>query len=81
MLDLLILFSIDFNLFFPKEYDNDKITLIVASIANLKNLKYHTSLKNTLVLSIICSKCVNEDEKILIEEESIKILKILGLSV
>ena len=31
------------------------------------------------VFSIICSKCKNEDEKILKEEESIKILKILGL--
>ena len=34
-------------------------------------------LEKTLVLSIICSKCKNEDEK-LFKEESIKILKILG---
>ena len=33
----------------------------------------------TLVLSIICSKCKNEDEKIVKEEESIEILKFLGL--
>ena len=44
----------------------------------MKNLKYHTSRKK-LVLSIICSKCKNEDEKLLKEEESIEILKILGL--
>ena len=33
----------------------------------------------TLVLSIIYSKCKNEDEKLFEEEESIEILKILGL--
>ena len=33
-------------------------------------------LEKTLVFSIICSKCKNEDEK---EEESIEILKTLGL--
>ena len=36
-------------------------------------------LEKILVLSIICSKCKNEDEKIFKEEESIEILKILGL--
>ena len=35
-------------------------------------------LEKTLVLSIICSKCKNEDEKIF-KEDSIEILKILGL--
>ena len=35
--------------------------------------------EKTLVLSIMCSKCKNEDEKIFKEEESIEILKILGL--
>ena len=35
--------------------------------------------EKTLVLSIICSKCKNEDEKIFKEEELIKILKIFGL--
>ena len=52
--------------------------LFFLSIENLENLKYHTSLKK-LVLSIIHSKCTNEDEKIFIEEESIEILNILGL--
>ena len=36
-------------------------------------------LEKTLVLSIICSKSKNEDEKIFKEEESIEILKMLGL--
>ena len=36
-------------------------------------------LENTLVLSIICSKCKNEDKKLFKEKESIEILKILGL--
>ena len=36
-------------------------------------------LEKTLVLSIICSKCKNEDEKIFKEEESIEILNITGL--
>ena len=36
-------------------------------------------LEKTLVLSIICSKCKNEDEKIFQEEESVEILKIIGL--
>ena len=36
-------------------------------------------LEKTLFLSIICSKCKNEEEKRFKEKESIKILKILGL--
>ena len=36
-------------------------------------------LQKTLVPSIICSKCKNEDKKIFKEEDSIVILKILGL--
>ena len=36
-------------------------------------------LEKTLVLSIIRSKCKNEDEKIFKDEESIKILNILCL--
>ena len=36
-------------------------------------------LEKTLVLSIICSKGKTEDETIFKEEESIEILKILGL--
>ena len=55
------------------------IALFGVSIENLKNLKHHTSQKKILVLSIIFSKCKNEDEKIFKEEESIEILKILAL--
>ena len=57
------------------------IALFVVSIENLKILKHHTSylLEKTLALSIICSKCRNEDDKIFKEEESIEILKVLGL--
>ena len=36
-------------------------------------------LEKTVVLSIICSKCKNEDEELFKEEESIEILKILDL--
>ena len=36
-------------------------------------------LEKILVLSIICSKCKSEDEKIFKQEESIEILKVLGL--
>ena len=36
-------------------------------------------LEKTLVLSNICSKCKNENEKIFKEEESIEIIKILVL--
>ena len=36
-------------------------------------------LEKKLILSIICSKCKNEDEKLFKEEESIVILYILGL--
>ena len=68
------------NLFSPNEYEkNDKIIgLFVASTENSKIQKYHTFSK-TLVLSIISIKYKNEDEKIFKEEESIEILKVLGL--
>ena len=55
------------------------ITLFVVNIENLKRLKYHTSLEKASVLSIICSKCKDKDEEIFKKEESIEMLKILGL--
>ena len=55
------------------------IALFVVSIENLENLKYHTSFEKTLVFSIICSKCKNEDERFFKDEESIEILKVLRL--
>ena len=36
-------------------------------------------LQKTLVLSIICNKCKNEDEKIFLEKDSTEILKLFGL--
>ena len=41
--------------------------------------KVSYTLEKALVLSIICSKCKNEEEKIFKKEESNEILKILGL--
>ena len=35
--------------------------------------------KKALLPSVICSKCENENERIFKEEESIEVLKILGL--
>ena len=45
----------------------------------LKNSKISYIFEITLLLSIICSTCENEDGKIFKEEESVEILKILGL--
>ena len=40
------------------------IVLFVVSTENLKTLKYHTFSEKTSILSIICSRCENEDENI-----------------
>ena len=40
-----------------------KKTYCVICGENLKTLKYHAFSKKTLVLSIVCSKCKNEDKK------------------
>ena len=53
--------------------------VICGKYRKLEKPKISYLLEKTLVLSIICSKCKNEDEKIFKEEESIEILKILGL--
>ena len=44
-----------------------------------KKPKISDIFKKALVLSIICSKCKNQDEKIFKKEESIEMLKIFGL--
>ena len=44
-----------------------------------EKLKISYIFEKTLVLSITCSKCKIEDETVFKEEESIEILKILGL--
>ena len=36
-------------------------------------------LEKALVVSIICNKCKNQDEKLFEEEESVEILKSFGL--
>ena len=54
--------------------------MFAINIENLKNLKYHIfSKKKKLSISIVYSKRGYEYEKIFKEEESIEILKILGL--
>ena len=52
--------------------------VICGMYRKFKNPKIPSILENTLVLSIICTMCKSEDEKIF-KEESIDILKILGL--
>ena len=46
----------------------------------LKNLEISYIYNETLVLSIICSKCSNKKDRISKEEESIEILETLGLN-
>ena len=46
---------------------------------NFEKPKISYLLEKTLVLSIICSECKNEDGRIFKEEESIETFKILGL--
>ena len=53
--------------------------IICGQYRKFKNIIQHTS-HITLVLSIICSKCDNEDEKIFENEKSTETLKILGLT-
>ena len=53
--------------------------VICASYRKFEKPKISYLLEKTLVLSIICSKCKNEEEKIFKEKEPIEILKILGL--
>ena len=53
--------------------------VICGKYRKFEKSKMSLLLEKTFVLSIICSKCKNEDEKIFKEEDSIEILKILGL--
>ena len=53
--------------------------VICGKYRKFEKLKISYLLEKTLVLSIICSKCKNEDEKIFNKENSIEILKILSL--
>ena len=53
--------------------------VICGNYKKSKNLKISYIFEKTLVLSIICSKCENDNEKIFKEEKPIEILKIIGL--
>ena len=53
--------------------------VVYSKYEEFKNSKISCILEKTLVLSIICSKSGSNDEVTFKEEESIKILKILGL--
>ena len=55
--------------------------IICGKYIKLEKPKISYLLEKTLLLSIICSKCKNEDEneKLFKEEESVEILKILRL--
>ena len=53
--------------------------IICGKYREFEKSKMSYLLEKTLLLSIICSKCKNEDKKLSKEEESIEILKILGL--
>ena len=53
--------------------------VICGKYGKYKNPKISYIFEKKLVLSIICSKCRNEDEKIFKEKESIEILRILAL--
>ena len=54
-------------------------SFICGKYRKFEKAKISYLLETILVLSIICSKSKNEDEKLFKEEESIEILKILGL--
>ena len=53
------------------------IVLYAVSTETYENLKYHTFSEKTLFLSVICSKCENDNEKLFKEE--LKTLKTLRL--
>ena len=53
--------------------------VICGKYRKFEKTKISYLLEKTLVLSIICNKCKNKDEKLFREEEPIEILKIVGL--
>ena len=67
-------FNLLWNLFFKKIY-----CIKWDKYRKFKNPKISHIFDKKLVLSIIYNKCNSNDEKIFKEEESIEILKILGL--
>ena len=53
--------------------------VICGKYRKIKNPQISYPFEKTLVFSIICSKCKNEDEKIFKEKKRIEIFKFLGL--
>ena len=53
--------------------------VICGKYRKFENPKVSYLLEKTLVLSIICSKCKNKDQKIFKEEDLIDILRFVGL--
>ena len=54
-------------------------SVICGKYRKFEKSKISYLLEKTLVISIFCSKCKNEEEKVFKEEDSIEILKFLGL--
>ena len=52
--------------------------VVCGKYRKFEKLKISYLLEKTLVISIISSKCKNEDEKLFKEEELIELLKTLG---
>ena len=52
--------------------------VICGTYRKFEKLKISYLLEKTLLVSSICKKCKNEDEKLFKEKESIEILKVLG---
>ena len=74
------LFSITKKLFsITKKIKMKKLCVISGKHRKFKKPEISNIFEKTLVLSIISSKCKNEDEKLFKEEESTEILKILDL--
>ena len=53
--------------------------IICCKYYKFKKPKISHIFKNTLILSIVCSKCENKDEKIYKEQDSIETLEIVGI--
>ena len=53
--------------------------VICGKYRKLKTPKISYLSEKKIVLSVICSKCMKKDEKLFKEEESIEMLKMLGL--
>ena len=53
--------------------------VICGKYRKFQKSKMSCLLEKILILSVISSKCKNEDEKLLKEEEQVEILKILAL--